>query len=228
MGPEPSLCVDAYFVFARGFLVSYAEIGYIFSFGGGTFDSAPLRGTRIGRYILAVETGDIMVFSKGFGHVAMVYDGKRVVHGQYKGNFHLENLETQKEGVINHFSDGAKIHKFPWEKYSEGEKAGYQARIQNVAKVIMHSSKYGLYRATRLKLGSSKYGGGAYGRLMKYRERMASGGDGKVVSTITCSEAAILCLQLTFMENAGPGFIKLDGAHTMPATLGKWLDANWR
>ena len=175
---------------------------------------------------MAVETGDIMIFSKGFGHVAMVYDAKRAVHGQYRGNFHLENLETEKGGVINQNFDGAVTYKFPWHKYSEAEKAGYQARIQNAANVIMRSSKYGVYRAIRLKLGSSDYGPKAYGRLMKYRERMGSGG-GKVVSTITCAEAAILSLQLTFLENGGPGFIRLDGAHAMPATLEKWLKANW-
>lgn len=175
---------------------------------------------------MAVETGDIMIFSKRFGHVAMVYDENRVVHGQYNGNFHLDDLESEKEGVISHFSDGAVTYKFPWHRYNEAEKAGYQARIRNAADVIMRSSKYGIYRAIRLKIGSSNYGAGAYGRLMKYRERMANGG-GKVVSTITCAEAAILSLQLTFLENGGPGFIKLDGAHAMPATLGKWLKANW-
>lgn len=175
---------------------------------------------------MALETGDIMIFSKGFGHVALAYDSKRAVHGQYKGNFHLEDLQTEKGGVIGHFASGSKVYKFPWDKYGAATKAAYQARIQNAANVIMQSSKYGIYRAIRLKLGSSNYGPSAYGRLMKYRERMAKGGN-KVVSTITCSEAAILSMQLTFLENGGPGFIKLDGAHTMPATLGKYLEASW-
>jgi hypothetical protein len=176
---------------------------------------------------VAVETGDIMIFSEKFGHVALVYDAKRAVHGQYFGNFHLEDLQTEKaNGHIEQFSGNSVTYKFPWHRYGEAEKAGYQARIQNAANVIMQSSKYGLYRGLRLQLGSSNYGKSARGRLNKYRERMARGGD-KMVTTITCAEAAILSLQLTFLENGGPGFIKLDGAHTMPATLEKWLKANW-
>ena len=47
------------------------------------------------------------------------------------------------------------------------------------------------------------------------------------VRTITCSEAVILCYQLTFAEGNSPFFILLDAAHTMPGTLKTWLEKHW-
>jgi hypothetical protein len=62
---------------------------------------------------------------------------------------------------------------------------------------------------------------GAKQRLAKYSQRLKDGGD-KLVSTITCVEAVVLCYQLTLDQNA-PQFVKKDAAHTMPRTLAKYL-----
>jgi hypothetical protein len=42
------------------------------------------------------------------------------------------------------------------------------------------------------------------------------------VTKITCSEAVILCYQLSFAESS-PYFIQKDAAHTLPRTLAEYL-----
>jgi hypothetical protein len=179
---------------------------------------------------MSLETGDILIFSSGlWGHTAMCYDTKQAVHGNNARDFHLDPLTktVEKDGhpIVEPFDQGAEVFKPPWGRIG-GQKENYQASIRQHADNIMRTAKYGLYRAMRLELGSSTYGPGAYARLQKYRDRLLASSP-KGVTTITCSEAVILCFQLTFLENGGPGFIKLDAAHAMPRTLAKWLRANW-
>jgi hypothetical protein len=99
-----------------------------------------------------------------------------------------------------------------------------QNQLKTVADLIAARAKYGLYRAVRLAVGSSSYGDGAKKRLEKYRGRLAAGAD-KLVTTLTCSEAVILCYQLTLTATDNH-FISLDAAHTMPRTLAKYLRSN--
>jgi hypothetical protein len=83
-------------------------------------------------------------------------------------------------------------------------------------------------RAVRLFLGSSEFGSDAVKRLAKYRDRMLDyRPGGKLISTITCSEAVIISYQLTFFSKLAPFFILKDAAHTMPSTLKDWLELNW-
>ena len=173
-----------------------------------------------------MEAGDIIIFSSGFGHVAMAYDDKQVIHGNATRDFHMVPAVQQKGGNFSYFEQGGKVFRPPWDKIGENVRVNYQAKLQENALAISGSAKYGLYRAVRLLIGDSSYGPGAAARLQKYRERMRAGGT-KNVSKITCAEAVILAYQLTFLEHGGPGFIKLDAAHAMPGTLGKWLKANW-
>src|SRR6185436_16953089 len=98
-----------------------------------------------------------------------------------------------------------------------------KGRLKEVASAIQKSAKYGLYRAVRLFVGSSTFGDDAKKRLDKYRKRLVKGGD-KLVTTITCVEAVVLCFQLTFDESS-PYFIQKDAAHTMPRTLAQYLKA---
>ncbi|MES2259281.1 MAG: hypothetical protein V4724_12210 [Pseudomonadota bacterium] len=170
-----------------------------------------------------METGDIVIFSSGFGHVAMAFDERFVFHANETSNFHLV-AAADKKGHL--FEQGGKVFRPPWEKMGEAVTANYKAELQENAKAIGRSAKYGIYRAVRLFLGDSTYGPNAAARLQKYRDRMRAG-SAKTVSKITCAEAVILSYQLTFLEHGGPCFIKLDAAHAMPSTLEKWLRANW-
>lgn len=86
---------------------------------------------------------------------------------------------------------------------------------------ISKSAKYGACRAVRLFMGNSDFGDNARQRLAKYAQRLKDGGN-KLVTTITCVEAVVLCHQLT-LDISSPQFIRKDAAHTMPRTLAKYL-----
>ncbi len=174
---------------------------------------------------MPMATGDIIIFSSGCGHAAMAYDAKRAIHGNAAKNFHLVDLVQEKDNKINHFTQAGQVFRPPWDKIG-GETENYKNLLRQNADIIRLSAQYGLYRAVRLLIGNSAYGPGAAERLMKYRERIRSNKT-KVIEKITCSEAVILCFQLTFLEHGGPGFIKLDAAHSMPSTLAKWCTDNW-
>jgi hypothetical protein len=181
------------------------------------------------------QIGDIGINTSGVGHVMMIYEGgddstAKIIHANRRRNFHIESnrQESDNGAHISYLADGYdKLYRPPW---AGGEKAAKQRFLQQVAAVIARRATYGIGRAIRLWMGSSTFGDGARDRLAKYKERLLDLnnliGDGKVVSTVTCSEAVILCYQLTF-DVGEPQFIELDAAHTMPNTLATWLGRNW-
>jgi hypothetical protein len=174
------------------------------------------------------EIGDIIVYRGRPGHVAMVYDANTIIHAQMKGDFHKDPYMTEKSGTMSYADDGADVFSPPWPATGTF-KAAHQAELQRVADQIAASATYGAYRAVRLWAGDSSFGPKAWTRLYKYKTRQKElliGGK-KFVTTVTCSEAVILCYQLTFEDSEAPFFIKLDAAHAMPNTLRAWLKTNW-
>jgi hypothetical protein len=169
------------------------------------------------------NTGDIIVNNAGaFGHVAMCFDEEDAdgvgavtfIHGTNKGNFSIDEKVKVIDEVKSNF----------WHFKPKNFTADNKAKIKEVAGAIQRSAKYGLYRAVRLFVGSSAFGKDARKRLDKYKERLAQGGK-KLVTTITCVEAVVLCYQLTFDESSAY-FIQKDAAHTMPRTLAEYLKAS--
>ena len=165
------------------------------------------------------KTGDIIINNAGaFGHVLMCMgeeddDGigeVTFIHGTNQGNFSIGERTLVDEQKANY-----------WHFTAKSPDAVHKARLKEVAVAISKSAKYGKYRAVRLLLGDSDFGAGAKQRLAKYRKRLKDGGN-KLVTTITCVEAVVLCYQLTLAESA-PQFINKDAAHTMPRTLAKYL-----
>jgi len=180
---------------------------------------------------MAYDTGDIIIWDSWPGHVAMAYSPTEMIHANNARNFHKVPFSTQENGTLTYaVNSAAKVWTCPWSKC--GDAAGKKLAMQTIADAMLAHAKYGKYRALRLFAGSSLYGGDAHLRFQKYRDRQLRGfqtaaGQPKFVSTITCAEAVILCLQLTFPEGDEPFFIRLDSAHTMPDTLATWLTKNW-
>jgi hypothetical protein len=174
----------------------------------------------------AIETGDIFHWTSGAGHIGLAFDGKRIIHAQMKGNYHLDNDQQDDNGQMSYLSDtpGMQIFRPPWSKLGAGAEAK-KAELRRVAELLSQRAEYGAYRAIRLFVGDSSFGPGAAGRLQKYRDRMLAGTQ-PIIKTVTCSEAVIVTYQLSFPLAESPFFIRLDGAHAMPGTLATWLRAN--
>ena len=183
------------------------------------------------------EVGDVIVWHLHWpGHIGMVYEPNavsskiKIIHAQGGGqNFHIEANQQKIGNAFGYLLDNNFLaFRPPWKNCKDRQ--AKQGELREVAEAIRDHAEYGRYRAVRLCAGSSKFGSAARDRLAKYRRRGfgASGkGDGKFVSTVTCSEAVTLCYQLAFTEADHPFFIRLDAAHTMPGTLGEWLGKNW-
>jgi len=174
----------------------------------------------------AIETGDIFHWTSGAGHIGMAFDEKSVIHAQMKGNFHLDTDQQSSGGQMSYLSDtpGMQIYRPPWDKLGGGADAK-KAELRRVAELISRRAEYGAYRAVRLLLGSSTFGPGAVTRLRKYRDRLAANAQ-PIIKTVTCSEAVIITYQLAFPLSEAPFFIRLDGAHAMPGTVGTWVRSN--
>ncbi|MEL7000197.1 MAG: hypothetical protein AAFN27_13275 [Pseudomonadota bacterium] len=188
-----------------------------------------------------LDTGDIIINPSWPGHAMLVYDQRRIIHGQGKtGGFHKSTLRaTNKAGVPWNIAEGLQIYRFPWNAYNHVNEEEYKAKIKFYADAIEKTASYGYYRAIRLQLGKSYFGKGAADRLQKYRARFGTPKSwdnfdrimhlsqvDKGVKTITCVEAVLITLQLAFPPGT-PGFINLDGAHTMPNQLGAYLKSTW-
>ena len=183
---------------------------------------------------MPLETGDIIYWSGStFGHIGMAYDANTVIHAQMSGDFHKEpDRQISADGGYTYKVDGALCKTFrpPWDRL--GDAAARKTEIKAIADRISLTAKYGAYRAIRLFAGDSTFGPKAFARLQKYRDRWKgldkSVKGGQIVSTVTCSEAVIVCYQLAFPLQESPFFIKLDASHAMPATLAGWLrTAQW-
>ena len=189
---------------------------------------------------MSYQTGDIAINTSWPGHVMMVLEEHQnenkilIIHGQKSGNFHIQSqqYESGNNHAIGYLIDAPTwVFRPPWERYTAAQIVSKKRELNEIARAIARSAKYGVYRAVRLFAGSSEYGPDARSRLAKYHMRKAeflAGGNGKFVSTISCAEAVILCYQLTFFgTEQSPLFIKKDAAHTMPNTLKDYLERNW-
>lgn len=182
------------------------------------------------------ETGDVVIFSGTPGHVGMVYsagagEAAQVIHAQRRGGFHIdENVTVSANGGSFGYLIGGRdwVYRPRWAASPGLNRAVKQAALQAVARDVRDHAQYGVYRAVRLFLGSSTFGSGARARLAKYKQRRQDGFPrNKFVTTVTCSEAVILCYQMAFDEGDAPLFITLDAAHSMPSTLRQWLATRW-
>lgn len=176
------------------------------------------------------ETGDIVIFNNThFGHVAMCFDPggdsalTTFIHGTNSGNFKIDRQQQDNEGTITYM-----VSKNYWHFRPTNITPAEKIQIRKVASIIQQTAKYGIYRAIGLAFGNSSFGKGARKRLDKYKGRLPSHSieinkGEKLISTITCSEAILVCYQLTFDE-ASPYFIKKDAAYTLPKTLAAYLE----
>jgi hypothetical protein len=179
---------------------------------------------------MSYEIGDIIIFSGTPGHVGMVAapdpDGDVwYIHAQIGAGFHFTQNQTKKDEKDEwkiRFNDW--VYRPPWGAHPQFNKQTKQSELQRVANDISNYASYGGYRMVRLLIGSRTFGEEARARLAKYKQRRQDGFPrNKFVKNITCSEAVILCYQMTFDEGDHPFFIHLDAAHAMPKTLMAWL-----
>ena len=190
---------------------------------------------------MQLETGDIGINAADWpGHVMMCYSGGSdtsdqtiIIHANASKNFHKAPQQYSVNNALGYLLDSSStwIFRPPWEKIGNQQAHRKKEELKAIADAISRSSMYGKYRAVRLQLGDSSFGGDARARLAKYRLRKAqflAGASAKFVSTVTCAEAVILSYQLTFGELDAPFFIHKDAAHTMPRTLKDWLKSNWK
>jgi hypothetical protein len=174
---------------------------------------------------MAFSTGDIIINNAGtWGHALMCYEGgsdnkAKFIHATYRTEFAISPYQTEKDGKIGYAFTNNYEHFHP-----RGLSEATQNKLKAVADKIAARAKYGLYRAVRVALGSSSFGSGAKQRLEKYTSRLEKGGD-KLVTTLTCTEAVMLCYQLS-LPAADNHFIALDAAHTLPRDLAKYLRSN--
>jgi hypothetical protein len=168
------------------------------------------------------QIGDIIInTSVTFGHVLMCYKpgagSPEFIHATNKGGFSVE--AHPNNGLL--FNSNSKVFR------AKGITEHNKGEIIKHADLVKRSAKYGSFRAIRLLAGSSEFGKGAKARLEKYKLHIDYG-IANPIKTVTCSEAVMLCYQLTFLE-ADNQFIRLDAAHTMPETLKKYLSdsAHW-
>ncbi len=167
-----------------------------------------------------------------FGHVGIFTNANTMLHAQNSGGLHTDGHGVEQSGQIIYQTNQA--FRPPWADLSEAEQAAAKARITAVTNRFMRQAvPYGIWRAIRLKLGSSTFGPEAKKRLDKYWARLQKPVPAdrspveKLVTKLTCVEAAILTYQLAFYESRTvPFFINLDAAHTMPRDMAKWLLAN--
>lgn len=182
---------------------------------------------------MAGEIGDITISAGSPGHVGMFMGPDTIMHAQNTGGVHSDPLMAEKIGQggsvsYEYFTSFA--YRPPWNDLPEGTRTARKADLARIAARMNNRVPYGLYRAIRLFLGSTTFGSGAQERLKKYWERLnliRGDANTKLLTKVTCVEAAVITYQLAFYEaRTTPFFINLDAAHTMPHTLEKWLLAN--
>jgi hypothetical protein len=96
-------------------------------------------------------------------------------------------------------------------------------RVVSIADEIKKSADYGIGRAVfKSTFSTHAAGSGLQKRLDKYRERLKN--HQGVVKHVYCSELVILCYQLAWENDRHRLFIDLDGKHTWPSTLRRYLN----
>jgi hypothetical protein len=160
---------------------------------------------------MTLETGDIFFNSGLIGHAAIVYDSNEYYHANSAKGFHsdMDPNSAKKDKILRPPGLGASQKEKLQNTITAISTAGYRKNMFNAA------------------FGSKQFGPSAKKRLDKYQERLLK--DENPVIAVTCAEACILCYQLTFYDEPNsPFFIDLDGKHSMPANLAKWLsDHRW-
>ena len=161
--------------------------------------------------------GDIFINNNTFSpsHCGIVVNGLDVVHATNKA-MRIDDVDLW----------GADADIFRPATPLTGPEA---TRITEIAMEIHNSATYGLMRAgLKSTFGSNSAGGGLQKRLDKYRERLQN--HQGVVKHVYCSELVILTYQLAWPDNTHRLFIELDGKHTWPSTLRRYLrnSANWQ
>lgn len=165
-----------------------------------------------------LKSGDIFINTSTFkpAHCGIVVDGLDIIHATGKGIVSTD---------IDLWGSEAEVFR-PAPVLSKDE-AG---QVTNIAVEIKASATYGITRAgIKSTFSTHNVGGGTRARLEKYRERLKN--DQGVVKHVYCSELVILCYQLAWIAgdaiNEGHRlFIQLDGKHTWPSTLRRYLKGN--
>ena len=171
------------------------------------------------------KPGDIWfaVSRKGAGHTNMTYNSfykVDSVQGSERFSGGVRQMELDKDrhhGLVYRFSDAAGAQRAAHLAYSWKGDVGYADG----------GGGKGLpFRTIGSYAGTSHFGRGAQGRLMKYKSR-----EGMRPKNVICSEMCILAYQLCMAENHA-GFIQLDAKHSTPATLMDYFDgpgsAHWQ
>jgi hypothetical protein len=168
-----------------------------------------------------VKPGDILINTSTFkpAHCGVVVTGLDVIHATGKG--------IKSDDIDLWGSEADMFRMTP--ALSDAEAAA----VTNIASEIMKSAQYGVGRAMfKSTFSTHDAGKGLFKRLEKYRERLHN--EQGVVKNVYCSELVIISYQLACIagdaiNDKDRKFIKLDGKHTWPSTLRRYLkaDINW-
>lgn len=170
-----------------------------------------------GQKRVTIKPGDLLINTSTFrpAHCGIVVKAQEIIHATNKGIVGTD---------IDLWSEEADMFRPAVDLSNEDIDA-----IDGIAYEIKASASYGLGRAVFKSTFSLGYAGsGLQKRLAKYRERLQN--DQGVVKNVYCSELVILCYQLFRDNDKHPLFIKLDGKHTWPSTLRRYLKGSihWR
>ncbi len=164
-----------------------------------------------------LKAGDLLINTSTFkpAHCGIVVKNQDIIHATNKGIVSTD---------VDIWGQEADLFR-PAVDLSDEDAAA----IDGIANEIRDSASYGLGRAVFKSTFSLGYAGsGLQKRLSKYRERLQN--HQGVVKNVYCSELVILCYQLFRNNDDHPLFIKLDGKHTWPSTLRRYLkgNTNWK
>ena len=168
-----------------------------------------------------IKPGDILINTSTFqpAHCGIVVANCDVIHATGKGiistDIDLWRTEAEMFRMTPALSDAD------------------AAKVVRIAGEIMGSAQYGVSRAIfKSTFSSGAAGNNLFARLAKYRERLQN--EQGVVKNVYCSELVILSYQLACImgdtiDNTNRMFINLDGKHTWPSTLRRYLknSINW-
>ena len=165
-----------------------------------------------------LRAGDILINTSTFkpAHCGILYDQYYVIHATSKGI---------KKDPIEEWSEEADMFR------ANPELTDQQAEsVVKIAEEIKTSAEYGKTRAVfKSTFASGKAGEGLMARLAKYNERLQD--HQGMVKNVYCSELVILCYQMAWYQEMEAKtnarlFINLDGKHTWPSTLRRYLRSN--
>ncbi len=165
-----------------------------------------------------MAAGDILINTSTFkpAHCGIVVAGLDVIHATGKG-IRTDDIDLW----------GSEADVFRPAPVLTATELG---NVCNVANEIKNSAQYGITRAgIKSTFSTGSVGTGARARLDKYRQRLENAQG--VVKNVFCSELTILCYQLAWIKGSHVDeghrlFIALDGKHTWPSTLRRYLNQN--